>query len=43
LGGDIEQAIDGALSAAREQQLARVAQLEADLNAARQALAELSD
>jgi hypothetical protein len=43
LGGDIEQAIDGALSAAREQQLTRVAQLEAELNAARQALAELSD
>jgi hypothetical protein len=43
LGGDIEQAIDGAITAAREQQLARVAQLEAELDAARQALAELSD
>jgi hypothetical protein len=43
LGGDIEQAIDGAITAAREQQQARVAQLEAELEVARQALAELSD
>lgn len=43
LGGDIEQAIDGAITAAREQQQARVAQLEAELETARQALAELSD
>jgi hypothetical protein len=43
LGGDIEQAIEGALMAARSQQLAKVTQLEADLAAARQALAELSD
>jgi hypothetical protein len=43
LGGDIEQAIDGAITAAREQQQARVALLEAELDAARQALAELSD
>jgi hypothetical protein len=43
LGGDIEAAIESALSAAREQQRARVEQLEAELAAARQALAELSD
>jgi hypothetical protein len=43
LGGDIEAAIEGALSAARDQQRARVAQLEAELATARQALAELSD
>jgi hypothetical protein len=43
LGGDIEQAIDGAITAAREQQQTRVAQLEAELEAARQALAELTD
>jgi hypothetical protein len=43
LGGDIEQAIDGAITAAREQQQARVAQLEAELETARQALAELTD
>jgi hypothetical protein len=42
LGGDIETAIEGALSAAREQQLARVAVLEAELAAARQALDELN-
>jgi hypothetical protein len=43
LGGDIEAAIEGALSAARAQQRARVELLEAELSAARQALAELSD
>lgn len=43
LGGDIEAAIESALSAAREQQRARVEQLEAELAAAREALAELSD
>jgi hypothetical protein len=43
LGGDIEAAIEGALSAAREQQRAKVEILEAELSAARQALAELSD
>lgn len=43
LGGDIEQAIEGALTAARTQQLAKVSQLEAELAAAREALAELSD
>jgi hypothetical protein len=43
LGGDIEAAIEGALSAAREQQRARVELLEAELSAARAALAELSD
>jgi hypothetical protein len=43
LGGDIEAAIEGALSAAREQHRAKVEQLEAELTAARQALAELSD
>jgi hypothetical protein len=43
LGGDIEQAIDGAITAAREQQQTRVAQLEAELEVARRALAELSD
>jgi hypothetical protein len=43
LGGDIEEAIDGALSAARDQQRARVEQLEAELVTARQALAELSE
>ncbi|HEY0806282.1 MAG TPA: DUF6319 family protein [Pseudonocardiaceae bacterium] len=43
LGGDIEQAIDGALTAARTQQLAKVSQLEAELAVAREALAELSD
>jgi hypothetical protein len=42
LGGDIETAIEGAINAAREQQRARVEQLEADLAAARQALDELS-
>lgn len=42
LGGDIETAIEGALSAAREQQLAKVAVLEAELAAARQALDELN-
>lgn len=43
LGGDIEEAIEGALSAARDQQRARVEQLEAELAAARAALAELAD
>ncbi len=43
LGGDIEDAIDSVLTAARTRQQARVAQLEADLAAARQALTELSD
>jgi hypothetical protein len=42
LGGDIEAAIEGALSAAREQQRARVAVLEAELATARQALDELN-
>lgn len=42
LGGDIEAAIEGALVAARDRQRERVALLEADLAAARQALAELS-
>jgi outer membrane biosynthesis protein TonB len=43
LGGDIEAAISGAIAAARDQQQARVRQLEAELEAARQALAELAD
>jgi hypothetical protein len=43
LGGDIEQAIEGALAAARSQQLAKVAQLEAELEVARLALAELTE
>ncbi|HVV23515.1 MAG TPA: DUF6319 family protein, partial [Pseudonocardiaceae bacterium] len=43
LGGDIEAAIAGAIAAARDQQRAKVEQLEAELEAARQALAELSD
>lgn len=43
LGGEIEEAIDGALSAARDQQRARVELLEAELATARQALAELSE
>jgi hypothetical protein len=43
LGGEIEEAIDGALSAARDQQRTRVEQLEAELATARQALAELSE
>lgn len=42
LGGDIEAAIEGALNAARDQQEAKVAQLQAELDAARQALADLS-
>jgi hypothetical protein len=42
LGGEIEAAIEGALQAAREQQQARVARLEAELASARQALDELS-
>jgi hypothetical protein len=41
LGGDIEAAIEGALVAARDRQQERVARLEADLAAARQALADL--
>jgi hypothetical protein len=43
LGGDIEQAIDGAITAARTRHAAKVAQLEAELAAARQALSELTD
>ncbi|HEX5402105.1 MAG TPA: DUF6319 family protein [Pseudonocardiaceae bacterium] len=42
LGGDIETAIEGAITAAREQQRARVEILEAELAAARQALDELN-
>lgn len=42
LGGDIEAAIEGALVAARDRQQERVARLEADLAAARQALADLA-
>jgi len=43
LGGEIESAIEGALTAARERQQARVDQLEAELAAARHALDELGD
>lgn len=43
LGGDIEQAIEGALTAARTLQQARVTELEAELATARKALAELAD
>jgi uncharacterized protein DUF6319 len=43
LGGDIEQAIEGAITAARTQHEAKVAQLEAELAAAREALAELTN
>jgi hypothetical protein len=43
LGGDIEEAIEGVLSAARARQLARVSQLEAELAAARAALSDLGD
>lgn len=43
LGGEIESAIEGAITAARERQQARVDQLEAELAAARQALNELAD
>ena len=43
LGGEIESAIEGAITAARERQQARVDQLEAELAAARQALTELAD
>jgi hypothetical protein len=42
LGGDIEAAIEGALVAARDRQRERVERLEADLAAARQALADLA-
>jgi hypothetical protein len=42
LGGDIEAAIEGALTAARDQQRAKVDQLEAELAAARAALDELA-
>jgi hypothetical protein len=42
LGGDIETAIEGALAAARDQQRAKVDQLEAELAAARAALDELA-
>jgi len=43
LGGEVAEAIEGVLTAARDQQRARVAQLESALQAARQALAELAD
>ena len=43
LGGEIESAIEGAITAARERQQARVDQLEAELAAARQALNELAE
>ena len=43
LGGEVAEAIEGVIDAAREQQRARVARLQAELEAARQALAELSD
>lgn len=43
LGGDIEEAIGGALAAARERQRARVEHLESALAAARRALADLAD
>jgi Family of unknown function (DUF6319) len=43
LGGDIEEAISGALAAARERQRARVVHLESALAAARRALADLTD
>lgn len=43
LGGEIESAIEGAITAARERQRARVDQLEAELAAAREALSELAD
>ncbi len=42
LGGEIESAIEGALTAARDLQLAKVEQLEAELAAARAALDELA-
>lgn len=42
LGGDIEAAIEGVLTAAREQQRVRVSELEAELAAARQALDDLA-
>jgi hypothetical protein len=43
LGDEVAEAIEGVLAAAREQQRARVARLQAELEAARQALAELSE
>lgn len=42
LGGDIEAAIEGVLTAARELQRVRVSELEAELAAARQALDDLA-
>lgn len=43
LGGDIEGAIESAITAARARQQARVAELEAELTVARQALEELTE
>ncbi|HEX3790889.1 MAG TPA: DUF6319 family protein [Pseudonocardiaceae bacterium] len=43
LGDEVAEAIEGVLTAARDQQRARVAQLQAELDAARQALADLSE
>ena len=43
LGADVAEAIEGVIDAAREQQRARVARLQAELEAARQALAELAE
>jgi hypothetical protein len=43
LGGEVADAIEGALEAARGQQRARVEQLQAELEAARRALEDLTD
>lgn len=43
LGADVAEAIEGVIDAAREQQRARVARLQAELETARQALAELAE
>lgn len=43
LGGEVADAIEGALEAARVQQRARVEQLQAELEAARRALEDLTD
>ncbi|RJQ68892.1 hypothetical protein D5S17_31430 [Pseudonocardiaceae bacterium YIM PH 21723] len=43
LGGDISENIETVLAKAREKHLTRVAELEAELERARQALAELED
>lgn len=43
LGDEVAEAIEGVLNAAREQQRARVVQLQAELAAAQQALSELND